>query len=610
MSFSLDLGGLVVHLGGEMSSFNEMIANAQAQVKNVTDRLEKMGEKVGAPLQAMGESIAKIGGVITAPIVAAAHVYASFGSEIFEMGERLNVSAQALTEFNYAATQSGTSLGEIEHAMRFMQRGIAGATEGTDRNERMFSQLKISIGELKALNPEDQFLAIADAIGKIEDPSKRTAMAMQIFGRGSTKLMTMMRQGSGEFNVLRKEARELGLTFDGDTALAAQKFDDSLKAMWESLKMISFAVGQQVAPYLQGLAKDMIHLTGWIISFVRENGKAILTALKMGGALTVVGTAIYALGTAITWATTTLSALKKVMAIWSAASAGTLAFYGAILLLVVGIVILTDSLMQLFGITNFGIADMVTSFRVGGFRISTWMAATWANIIATFLPVYNAILNAWDILSVSIQDIGGVIYRTMVEVGFGMRDVFRAAVRGIWDSFSWLAEKMLSSSYALHIIDEHELEKGMGMLKAGTAALDADAAKSAAYQRGLMEDSLGAQEDRWSEYEKNVKARQDEVNAYDQAARDIFMEDAEAVADAKKKAEAPAAEAAKAAETSGKDPFEKGSFKQMSLNRFSIATPDFVQPKDGKKVEDVGVQKRLDTLIDVVRGRPTTATLG
>src|SRR5678810_883649 len=55
-------------------------------------------------------------------VVRTVKAFADMGSEIHDMSQRTGLAADNLSELKYAADQTGTSIGEVEKALRFMQK--------------------------------------------------------------------------------------------------------------------------------------------------------------------------------------------------------------------------------------------------------------------------------------------------------------------------------------------------------------------------------------------------------------------------------------------------------------------------------------------------------
>src|SRR4029077_5964803 len=89
-----------------------------------------------------------------------------------------------------AAEDSGNSLDQITTAISMMQRKLAGGDAGA---VAALNELHLSLVELKNLSPDRQFIEIADAIAKIQDPAERTRLAVEIFGRAGAAVLPTLR---------------------------------------------------------------------------------------------------------------------------------------------------------------------------------------------------------------------------------------------------------------------------------------------------------------------------------------------------------------------------------------------------------------------------------
>ena len=63
------------------------------------------------------------------------------------------------------------------------------------------------------------------------------ALALEVFGRSGTGLLPMFAQGAAGIERLQAEARRLGLMMSGEDARAAEQFNDTLDALWKTVKM-------------------------------------------------------------------------------------------------------------------------------------------------------------------------------------------------------------------------------------------------------------------------------------------------------------------------------------------------------------------------------------
>ena len=180
------------------------IKAGKAEVEiGIRSRIASGSKQVSADLKKLGGGIARTGrnilGLATAaaaPLAGMTLAFASAGDKLDKMSKRTGVSVKALSELAFAAEQSGSSIDSVEKGIRGMQRSLLNAEMGSKAASDALASIGLSANELSGMRPEDQFTAIADAIAKVQDPSKRAALAMQLFGRAGSELLPMLAENA------------------------------------------------------------------------------------------------------------------------------------------------------------------------------------------------------------------------------------------------------------------------------------------------------------------------------------------------------------------------------------------------------------------------------
>jgi DNA-binding phage protein len=95
----------------------------------------------------------------------------------------LGLTTRAFQAMSLVAKEAGVSSGQLSQSLGLMQRQIIELERGTKASTEAFGQLGLSLRDLQGLSPDQQFERIAASLSRIEDPARRTATAMQIFGR-------------------------------------------------------------------------------------------------------------------------------------------------------------------------------------------------------------------------------------------------------------------------------------------------------------------------------------------------------------------------------------------------------------------------------------------
>lgn len=151
------------------------------------------------------------------------------GGALSDMSSKTGTSVEFLQQFEHALNLSGSSIEAGTKAIGIMQKAlVAGDAD--------FARLGLRVSELKAMRPEDAFMATANAIAEIKNPTEQAAVAMGIFGKSGAELLPAMKN---DLAGVMQQAQDLGFVMSSQTAAAADQLGDSidtLSATWEGLK--------------------------------------------------------------------------------------------------------------------------------------------------------------------------------------------------------------------------------------------------------------------------------------------------------------------------------------------------------------------------------------
>jgi ethanolamine utilization microcompartment shell protein EutS len=278
-------GGAFVEISTKNANFMKGLNAAAAKLK-----------AWGTAISDIGRKLALAGAAGAGVLLSTLKVFSDQGDALAKMSQRTGISVEALSELGYAAEQSGATMEDLEKSVRKMQQGLIEATDGSDEAAKRFTRLGLSIDDLKKMNPEQQFVAIATQLAKVEDPTLKAALAMELFGKNNTKLLPLLAGGIEGVEALRERARELGLTMSTDAATGAVIFGDNMADVWKQVKKVAFEVGASLAPALADLLGWFQRSLAGVIAWVKENRQLVVSALKVTLAITAAGAALVALG--------------------------------------------------------------------------------------------------------------------------------------------------------------------------------------------------------------------------------------------------------------------------------------------------------------------------
>lgn len=274
---------------------------------------------------------------------------AKVGDETIKTARNLGVGAEAWQEWQYVAGLAGVQAGDFSNAIKFLQRGIAEAGEGTGTALKGFQRLGISVknndGTLKSY---DQILKeVAERLPQLNE-AERVATSMDLFSRSGVKMIDMLMQGNEEIQRFRQRAQDLGIVMSVDMMNAMEEYNDRS----EDFEAVIFGMKTQIANALiPTMTKFAVTLTNSLvpaIKWLKENSEQLKSTLQFVGKafLWVAGaTALWGLG-ALTTGIIGLTAKLTLMG-W----AGLVAFGKMLilpLLIGAGILVLTGLVVELW----------------------------------------------------------------------------------------------------------------------------------------------------------------------------------------------------------------------------------------------------------------------
>jgi len=343
-------------------AYIELYANDARLVKGLNAAAAKL-KAFGAAVQDIGTKMSLAGAAIVTPLLASAKSFSDVGDALDKMSARTGISVEALSEIGFAADQSGTSLDDVETAVRKMQKTIAASAGGSKQAIAALAELGLTAEQLLRLSPEDQFTAISKRLSEISDPALRAAATMSVFGKSGTALTPLI----GDLQSLRAEAQALGFTMSTDAAKAAAALNDAFGRVKTAVQTVANAIGAALTPLLIDVSNQIVAVLGDIRRWINENRGLIVSALKIGAVVAVAGAALVGLGVALATAgsiiggivsgitgaisaiSTAITIVTSLGPILAAAASGIAAVFGAIIT-PAGIVI-----ALLIGLATYGI---------------------------------------------------------------------------------------------------------------------------------------------------------------------------------------------------------------------------------------------------------------
>jgi hypothetical protein len=112
--------------------------------------------------------------------------------QIHDLALQTGLSTDAVQGFKFAAEQAGSSLDAVSSAIGKMSANLGAGDKGT---VKALQDAGLGFQQIRNMKPEDAFLAIADAIQKMDDPMKQVEVGRKLMGKGFDELLPAIKEG-------------------------------------------------------------------------------------------------------------------------------------------------------------------------------------------------------------------------------------------------------------------------------------------------------------------------------------------------------------------------------------------------------------------------------
>ncbi len=271
---------------------------------DITARFRIDVSGVDAALARVAAATLAVQGTFAAANAALAPFQQAFGAikDSLDLGGRLSdVSAQTgiavgdLVVLRQAFANAGMGADAVGPAINRLQKALGGINEDGEPTNAALGRLGISLRELQALSPAEQFARVSSAIGAIKDPTERTSIAMGIFGRKGGEMMAIFKDSSA----MSTAAQQVG-GLAGTMEANAGRFD-SISDAFEAagLKGQQFAAGvtAAIAPALEEMA-DALNKTD-LTGLGESVGAAAAGVIQLAQSMTKLAPAILGVAAAM-----------------------------------------------------------------------------------------------------------------------------------------------------------------------------------------------------------------------------------------------------------------------------------------------------------------------
>jgi len=195
-----------------------------------------------------------------------------------DFSARTGIGVEALQGYSLAAKLAGVDTEQFGAAVQKLAVNIGKATPG-DALDKSLRGINLSVAELRALAPEDQFSAIGNAISQLPTAADRAAAAVEIFGKQGAALAPLFREGAASLEELKARAERLGI-------IVSETQVNNVADMNDAFDLVRATIEGIVGQVIGNLAPAVTDVTNQFLQFVEswsgaqgEGGTGIANAI-------------------------------------------------------------------------------------------------------------------------------------------------------------------------------------------------------------------------------------------------------------------------------------------------------------------------------------------
>jgi hypothetical protein len=122
------------------------------------------------------------------------------------------------------------------------------ARVGTGPAADSLRSLGLTFADFEGKTPTDQLKIFANALMNVEDPMKRTSIALEVMGEDGQRIMPAMLDGAAGIDKLTDAARAAGQVLDEEAIEQTRKLDEELLSLKGKAEGVALSVMQQAIP--------------------------------------------------------------------------------------------------------------------------------------------------------------------------------------------------------------------------------------------------------------------------------------------------------------------------------------------------------------------------
>lgn len=266
------------------AALEEQIRRTNERLGRQQDALRRLGNadvsgnfrNMTGEVRRFGRNVTIAGGLAAGSIFGLANSTADLGDDVGKTAAKLGLTNAELQELRYAGERSGVATKTLDSSMIAFTKRLGEAAEGTGAAAKGYEALGLDAQRLADMPVAEAMREVADRMAEIENPTRRNAIAAQLYSRAGVGLVNMLKDGSQGLDDYGQAARDTGYMLSDEATTGSENFKDALLDTQLSMKGMKNTIGAELMPAVVDIMRE---LTGWM----RANREEVKTFAKAFG---------------------------------------------------------------------------------------------------------------------------------------------------------------------------------------------------------------------------------------------------------------------------------------------------------------------------------------
>lgn len=262
---------LFATLGLDTSSYDKGLDGAEKKGSSFASKLRTgLGVAAGVATAAVATTTAAVVGG-TKAFTDAAKQTAAYGDNVDKASQKVGFSAKSFQEWDYVLNLAGTSMQGAQMGIKTMTNQLDAARKGNKEAVAQFKALGVSINDIKTLSREELFEKTIAGFQRMEEGTKRAALANKVFGRSGQEMTALFNMTNEQTQQAIKTANEYGMVLSDKGVKASANFTDSMTTLSNTMTGLK---NNMMAEFLPSLTSITDGLAGIFSGTNTEEGTA------------------------------------------------------------------------------------------------------------------------------------------------------------------------------------------------------------------------------------------------------------------------------------------------------------------------------------------------